>query len=80
MGLTPQLIGTSRHLSQHLGGFVLIHDRLDELVLALGMLSCMKRAFDPLANHKGIALDLATIPVEDPNTCAMIRKADTLVF
>lgn len=28
--------------------------------------------------HKGIALDLATIPAEDPRTYAMIRKADTL--
>ena len=47
-------------------------------VLALGMLSCMKRGFDLLAGHKGIALDLATIPAEDPRTYAMIRKADTL--
>ena len=47
-------------------------------VLALGMLSCMKRGFDLLAEHKGIALDLATIPAEDPRTYAMIRKADTL--
>ena len=46
--------------------------------LALGMLSCMQRAFDLLAEHKGIALDLATIPAEDPRTYAMIRKADTL--
>src|SRR5690606_35978376 len=47
-------------------------------VLALGMLSCMRRAFDLLAEHKGIRLDLATIPAEDPRTYAMIRKADTL--
>ena len=47
-------------------------------VLALGMLSCMKRGFDLLAEHKGIELDLATIPAEDPHTYAMIRKADTL--
>ena len=47
-------------------------------VLALGMLSCMKRGFDLLAEHKGIELDLATIPAEDPRTYAMIRKADTL--
>jgi error-prone DNA polymerase len=47
-------------------------------VLALGMLTCMKRAFDFLAEHKGINLDLATIPAEDPRTYAMIRKADTL--
>ena len=47
-------------------------------LLALGMLSCMKRGFDLLAKHKGIELDLATIPAEDPRTYAMIRKADTL--
>ncbi len=46
--------------------------------LALGMLSCMKRGLDLLAGHKGIELDLATIPAEDPKTYAMIRKADTL--
>jgi error-prone DNA polymerase len=46
--------------------------------LALGMLSCMKRGFDLLVEHKGIQLDLATIPAEDPRTYAMIRKADTL--
>ena len=46
--------------------------------LALGMLSCMKRGLDLLAEHKGIDLDLATIPAEDPRTYAMIRKADTL--
>ena len=106
--LARDLIGAPRHLSQHPGGFVLTHDRLDELVpiepaamadrqviewdkddigvlrfmkvdcLALGMLSCMKRGFDLLAEHKGISLDLATIPAEDPRTYAMIRKADTL--
>lgn len=47
-------------------------------VLALGMLSCMRRALDLLAEHKDIRLDLATIPAEDPRTYAMIRKADTL--
>ena len=46
--------------------------------LALGMLSCMKRGFDLPTEHKGITLDLATIPAEDPRTYAMIRKADTL--
>ncbi|HEY0120975.1 MAG TPA: error-prone DNA polymerase, partial [Rhizobium sp.] len=47
-------------------------------VLALGMLSCMRRAFDLLAAHKDTRLDLATIPPEDPRTYAMLRKADTL--
>lgn len=47
-------------------------------VLALGMLTCMKRGLDLLADHKDIKLDLASIPAEDPRTYAMIRKADTL--
>jgi error-prone DNA polymerase len=46
--------------------------------LALGMMSCMKRGLDLLRAHKGIDLDLATIPAEDPRTYAMIRRADTL--
>src|SRR5258707_1222962 len=46
--------------------------------LALGMLSCMKRSFDLLAEHKGIALDLASIPADDERTFDMICKADTL--
>ncbi len=47
-------------------------------VLGLGMLGCMRRAFDLLREHKREDLDLATIPPEDPATYAMIRKADTL--
>jgi error-prone DNA polymerase len=47
-------------------------------VLGLGMLGCMRRAFDLLAECKGLCIDLATIPSEDPATYAMIRKADTL--
>jgi error-prone DNA polymerase len=106
--LARQLIGAPRHLSQHPGGFVLTHDRLDELVpiepaamkdrqviewdkddidvlkfmkvdcLALGMLSCMKRSLDMLADVKGIKLDLASIPQEDPATYEMICHAATI--
>ena len=47
-------------------------------VLGLGMLGCMRRAFEFLAAHKDVTLDLATIPAEDPRTYAMIRKADTV--
>ncbi|MCV0415098.1 MAG: error-prone DNA polymerase [Brevundimonas sp.] len=47
-------------------------------VLALGMLSCMKRGLDLLRAHKGTDLDLASIPAEDSRTYAMIRRADTL--
>lgn len=106
--LAAQLLGAPRHLSQHPGGFVLTHDRLDDLVpiepaamdkrqiiewdkddidalrfmkvdvLALGMLTCMRRGLDLIAEHKGVGYDLASIPAEDPRTYAMIRKADTL--
>ncbi len=47
-------------------------------VLGLGMLGCMNRAFDLLKTSKGIILDLATIPAEDPATYEMIRCADTV--
>jgi error-prone DNA polymerase len=47
-------------------------------VLALGMLTCMAKAFALLEQEKGIPLDLASIPQEDPATYAMISKADTL--
>src|ERR1700684_2090463 len=47
-------------------------------VLALGMLTCMRIAFDLMREHKGLDLELASIPAEDPRTYAMIRKADTL--
>ncbi|WP_249206707.1 PHP domain-containing protein, partial [Gluconobacter cerinus] len=108
LDLARCLMGVPRHLSQHPGGFVLTHDRLDELVpvepaamenrqiiewdkddidvlkfmkvdcLALGMLTCMKKSLDLLAEHKGQHFTLATIPAEDPRTYAMIRKADTV--
>ncbi len=106
--LAQQLMGAPRHLGQHPGGFVLTHDRLDDLVpiepatmadrqviewdkddvealkfmkvdvLALGMLTCLSKAFALIQDHKHQYLDLAKIPQEDPATYAMIRKADTL--
>ncbi len=106
--LAQQLMGAPRHLGQHPGGFVLTHDRLDDLVpiepatmkdrqiiewdkddvealkfmkvdvLALGMLTCMAKAFELIREHKDQDIDLASIPQEDPATYAMIRKADTL--
>ncbi|EJC83339.1 DNA-directed DNA polymerase III PolC [Rhizobium leguminosarum bv. trifolii WSM2297] len=47
-------------------------------VLALGMLTCMAKAFAFIGEHKHQDLDLAAIPQEDPPTYAMIQKADTL--
>lgn len=106
--LAQQLMGAPRHLGQHPGGFVLTHDRLDDLVpiepasmadrqviewdkddvealkfmkvdvLALGMLTCMSKAFALIKDSKGNDLSLADIKQEDPATYAMIRRADTL--
>jgi error-prone DNA polymerase len=47
-------------------------------VLGLGMLGCMRRAFTLIEAHDGETLTLSTIPKEDPETFAMIAKADTL--
>lgn len=49
-------------------------------ILGLGMLGCMRRAFDLLAEHKGVHLTLASplMQEDDPVTFEMIRQADTL--
>jgi error-prone DNA polymerase len=49
-------------------------------VLGLGMLGCMRRAFDLLKEHKGLALDLASpeMQEDDPEVYRMIQRADTL--
>jgi error-prone DNA polymerase len=47
-------------------------------VLGLGMLGCMRRAFDLLRDHRGLDIDMADLQEDDPATFAMIRKADTL--
>jgi len=47
-------------------------------VLALGMLSALRRCFDLLRTHRGRDLTLATIPADDAATYAMIGRADTV--
>lgn len=47
-------------------------------VLALGMLSALRRCFDLLQRHRGQHLTLANIPSEDPATYAMISRAETM--
>ncbi len=103
-----ELIEFPRHLSQHVGGFVLTRDRLDEIVpvgpatmedrhfiewdkddidtlrmmkvdvLALGMLTCIRKAFDLIRIHGGKPYDLATVPREDPEVYEMLQKADAI--
>jgi len=47
-------------------------------VLGLGMLGCMRRAFDLLAEHKGLRIGMADLQQDDPEVFEMIRRADTL--
>jgi error-prone DNA polymerase len=103
-----ELIGFPRHLSQHVGGFVLTQDRLDETVpigpatmenryfiewdkddidvlrmmkvdvLALGMLTCIRKAFDLIRVHEKADLDLANVERELPEVYQMLQKADAI--
>ncbi|WP_035540348.1 error-prone DNA polymerase [Hyphomonas oceanitis] len=106
--LTRQLLGFPRHLSQHVGGFVLTRGPLVETVpvgnaamenrtfiewdkddiealgimkvdvLALGMLTCIRKAFELLDTHKGIKHDLASVEGDDAATYDMLCKGDSI--
>jgi error-prone DNA polymerase len=105
--LSATLCGFPRHLSQHVGGFVLTDGRLDELVpiqnaamkdrivvewdkddldalkiykvdvLALGMLTALRKSFDLIEQHYGKrpALDM---PTDDLRVYDMLCKADSI--
>ena len=47
-------------------------------VLALGMLTCIRKCFDLLAQHKSLHYELATIPREDPDVYAMLQRGESL--
>jgi error-prone DNA polymerase len=106
--LMAEIVGFPRHLSQHVGGFVIAADRLDELVpienasmqdrtviqwdkddleslgllkvdvLALGMLTAIRKTLDLHNRAMGESLTMATIPTEDPKTYEMFCRADTV--
>jgi error-prone DNA polymerase len=108
IGLARTLLGFPRHLSQHVGGFVLTRERLDETVpihngamedrtflewdkddidalgmlkvdvLALGMLTCIRKAFDLIALHYDKVYTLANVPREDPRVYDMLGRADSV--
>jgi error-prone DNA polymerase len=108
MALIDEIQGFPRHLSQHVGGFIITEGRLDELcpvenatmedrtvipwdkddidtlkilkvdILALGMLSCIRKAFDLLQQHHHQHFTLATLPPEDLETYRMLCRADSL--
>ena len=100
--------GFPRHLSQHVGGFVIAQGLLEELVpienaampertvvqwdkddlndlgllkvdlLALGMLTALKRAFTLVNDYRGARHALGELPAEDPHVYDMICRADTI--
>jgi error-prone DNA polymerase len=106
--LAEQLVGMPRHLSQHVGGFILTErpltetvpigngamddrtfiewdkDDIDELgilkidVLALGMLTCIRKCFDLIELHHGERWSLATVPQEVPEVYDMLCRGDSL--
>lgn len=108
MELIEDIQGFPRHLSQHVGGFIITEGRLDELVpienasmedrtvicwdkddidalgilkvdvLSLGMLTCIRKAFDLIKEHHKIDYALATLPTEDPAVYDMLCDADSL--
>jgi error-prone DNA polymerase len=108
LDLADQLTGFPRHLSQHVGGFVVTRGRLDELVpienatmeartviewdkddieilgilkvdvLALGMLTCIRKAFDLIERHYGRKYTLASIPAECSKVYEMLSRADSV--
>jgi error-prone DNA polymerase len=108
VNLAAELITFPRHLSQHVGGYVLTQDRLDTYVpignaamedrtfieldkddvdalhmmkvdvLALGMLTCIRKCFDLIENHKGERWTLATIPQDDPQVYDMLCRGESL--
>ena len=47
-------------------------------VLALGMLTCIRKAFDLAKNHYDLNLTLANIPQDDPAVYDMVSHADTI--
>jgi error-prone DNA polymerase len=107
--LASELIGFPRHLSQHVGGFVLSQAPVDETVpignaamedrtfiewdkddidavglmkvdvLALGMLSCIRRGFDLLNRHyRGDFHNVADVPQDKPEVYEMLSRADSI--
>ncbi|TMV06905.1 DNA polymerase III subunit alpha [Ruegeria sediminis] len=108
MALVYEINGFPRHLSQHVGGFIVTEGRLDELVpienatmedrtvicwdkddidslgilkvdvLSLGMLTCIRKAFDLIDRHHDTTYTLATLPPEDPAVYDMLCKADSV--
>jgi error-prone DNA polymerase len=108
LDLAATVIGFPRHLSQHVGGFVITRAPLGEVVpienaamadrtviewdkddldivgmfkidvLALGMLTCIRKAFQLIEKQGGPRYTLASVPQEDPAVYDMLCRADAI--
>ncbi len=110
LSLAGELQGFPRHLSQHVGGFVITRERLDDVVpiqnaamedrtvvewnkddlealgilkvdlLGLGMLTCIRKAFDLVAAHypNEKPLSIAALPPTEDRVYEMLKRADSL--
>ena len=106
--LVDIIVGFPRHLSQHVGGFVISRGPLSQLVpienaamaertviqwdkddldalgllkvdvLALGMLTAIRRALDLVGQYRGKPLTVPDVPAEDPGVYEMVGRADTI--
>ena len=106
--LVDAILGFPRHLSQHVGGFVISRGPLSHLVpvenaamedrtiiqwdkddleslgllkvdvLALGMLTSIRKSLDMINCYRDMELSLATIPPEDPLTYHMLQQGDSI--
>ncbi|WP_432459484.1 error-prone DNA polymerase [Agarivorans sp. QJM3NY_25] len=106
--LVEQLRGFPRHLSQHVGGFVIAQGQLCDLVpienaamaertiiqwdkndlealhlmkvdiLALGMLSAIRRCLRSLSEREQRRISLSDIPQNDPCTYDMLCRGDSI--
>ena len=106
--LVKEILGFPRHLSQHVGGFVISQGPLAQLVpienaamedrtviqwdkddlealgllkvdvLALGMLSAIRRALELVARFRGEDFTIGDVPPEDTETYEMLQQGDSV--
>ena len=106
--LVEQILGFPRHLSQHVGGFIITQDKISDLVpvenasmpdrtviqwdkedleamgllkvdvLALGMLTALRKSIDYVNQYTPSIQSISDIPIEDPATYEMLSRGDSI--
>ena len=103
-----EIMGFPRHLSQHVGGFIITDSPISTLVpvenaampertiiqwdkediealgllkidvLALGMLTAIRKTFDLINSYQPVDIGMSNVPAEDPVTYNMLSRADSI--